>query len=125
MDDALAQIAGGLYKATDAVKISTWVELVSTLLVFDPDHATELKDATIELGRQTAAQYPQLESGEAVTLDLPEGLVGVFPDPAPTAYMVVTGEALFACADGPSAGAAVLCDAIDGLHDSITEGGEK
>lgn len=126
-DNSLIEIGKGLYLKADAEKIETWVELISTLLLFDPSKAEDLKMATRSLGAKAQAQYPQLESGEEVSLthaDLGDFLDG-FPDPTPLAFIVITGEALFTCVDGPNAGAVMLGEAIDSLSQAmLSKGGE-
>lgn len=122
---ALVEVGDGLYLKADAEKIEVWIELISTLLLFDHSKADDLKMATRSLGAKAQAQYVQLESGEDVTLtqaDLGDFLDG-FPKPTPLAFVVVTGEVLFTCIDGPNAGAVVLGEAIDGLHQAMLRKG--
>jgi hypothetical protein len=126
MDDELVKIAGGLYSKADAEAIEVWVELASTLLLFDHSKVEELKLATRSVGAKAQAQYPQLESGEPVTLDVAdaEDHLAAFPTDTHLGFVVITGEALFTCIDGPNAGAVVLCDMLDLMHKSMTGGGE-
>jgi hypothetical protein len=119
---ALVEVGDGLYLKADADKIATWVELISTLLLFDFSKAEDLKMATRSLGAKAQAQYHQLELHDGTAqlglADL-DGFLDGYPDPTPLTFVVVTGEVLFTCIDGPNAGAVVLCEALDAMHDAM------
>jgi hypothetical protein len=125
MDDQLIEVADGLYSKVDADKIEVWVELVSTLLLFDHSKVEELKLATRSVGAKAQAQYVQLESGDPVELSVDDASdhLGGFPADTHLGFVVITGEVLFTCIDGPNAGAVVLCEVLDQMHKSM-EGGE-
>jgi len=126
MTDELIEVAGGLYSKADAEKIETWVAFATTLLLFDHSKVEELKCATRSLGAKAQAQYPQLQSGDPVTLDGADlhDFLDDFPPPTPVAFVTITGDALFTCIDGPNAGAVVLCDMLDTMHEAVEKGGE-
>lgn len=122
----LIQIGDGLYAKADADKLHNWVELVASLLLYDHSTVEDLKSATRALGAKAQAQYPQLQSGEQdASLDVADA--APFLDPFPTdlhlGIVVITGEVLWSCIDGPNAGAVVLCDALDEMHTAMTTKG--
>lgn len=120
----LIQVGDGLYAKADAEKVHAWIELVSALLLYDHSTVEDLKSATRALGVKAQAQYPQLESGERdATLDVADAapFLNPFPTDLHLGIVVITGEVLWTCIDGPNAGAVVLCDALDMMHTSMTE----
>lgn len=124
LGDELVEVGQGLYSKVDAEKIETWVELISALLLFDHSKIEDLKCATRALGAKAQAQYLQLESGDQgarlLTADAQPFLDG-FPSDTHLGFIVITGDALFTSVDGPNAGAVVLCEAMDQMHEAMTK----
>lgn len=123
----LVQVGDGLYAKADAEKLHNWVELVASLLLYDHSTVEDLKCATRALGAKAQAQYPQLESGEAdARLDVADAapFLDPFPNDLHLGIVVITGEVLWTCIDGPNAGAVVLCEALDQMHTAMTKGGD-
>lgn len=127
-DSELVQVGDGLYAKADAEKVHVWVELVSALLLYDHSKLDDLKSATRALGVKAQAQYPQLQSGDMgatlIAADVSPFLDG-FPADTHLGFIVITGNALFSCVDGPNAGAVVLCEALDQMHDAMTAKGDE
>lgn len=123
----LVEVDGGLYSRADTEKVRNWVDLVTTMLMFDHSAVEDLKSATRALGVRAQAQYPQLESGDQgarlVTADV-RPFLDNFPTDTHLGFIIITGDALFSCADGPNTGAVVLCEALDQMHTTLAGGGE-
>lgn len=122
----LVQVGDGLYAKADADKLHNWVELVASLLLYDHSTVEDLKCATRALGTKAQAQYPQLESGEQdARLEVADAapFLDSFPTDLHLGIVVITGEVLWTCIDGPNAGAVILCEALDEMHKSMTRGG--
>lgn len=123
----LVQVGDGLYARADADKLHNWVELISSLLLYDHSTVDDLKSATRALGAKAQAQYPQLQSGESdASLEVADAapFLREFPTDLHLGIVVITGEVLWTCIDGPNAGAVVLCEALDQMHDAMTNGGD-
>lgn len=125
-DEELVEVGDGLYLKEDAEKISTWVELATTMLLYDHSKVDDLKSATRALGVRAQAQYPQLQSGDQgarlITADV-SPFLDAYPEDTHLGFIVITGDALFSCIDGPNAGAVVLCDCLDQMHEAMARKG--
>lgn len=115
----MVEVGDGLYLRAEAEKIATWVTLAGVLVELVPEHADNVKLATEALAKKAQQQYPQLESNEGVTLDV-DDLDGWLDSVLPThqekmTFLMVTGDVLLACIDGPNVASGVLCRAIDAM----------
>lgn len=113
----LVHVGDGYYDAEGAAKIARWVELLAVFVGLMPESVENFKRATELLARRAQAQYVQLESGEQLRLDIAD-LEGSLDDILKTqqeklTFLIVTGDVLIACIDGPQVGAGVLCEALD------------
>lgn len=113
----MVEVGDGVYLRAEAEKIAVWVTLVEVLVALSPEDAGHVKCATEALAKKAQEQYPQLESGEGLTLDVAD-LDGTLDSVLPThqekmTFLMVTGDVLLACIDGPNVASGVLCRAID------------
>lgn len=115
----MVEVGDGLYLRAEAEKIALWVTLAGVLVELTPEYADNVKLATEALAKKAQQQYPQLESDEGVTLDVTD-LDGWLDSVLPThqekmTFLMVTGDVLLACIDGPNVASGVLCRAIDAM----------
>lgn len=123
-DEETVAIRDDLYRKADVEKLDDWLEMVAALFIYDPSAYEELKSATRALGAKAQAQYAGLETGEAnATLDVCDAspFLDRFPKKLHLWIVLTTGELLWSCADGPNAGAVVLCEYLDKMHNSYEE----
>lgn len=118
------EIRGMQFDAEDVRKIDDWTTYVAQMLDAGFDPAT-IRDSVAALAEAATQRYPQLELGEPVALRRADsGPTLTWPTEILNRFIELTGDVLFAAADGPHLAGDALRGAIERLDQRRSKGRE-
>lgn len=111
------------YDPEAVAQVKVWVEFVADVIEVDPaNNAAILTEALRNLAQKAQAVYPQLASGERISMSLADLGDWPLPDDVGDLFLRLSGDVLFIGEDGPLATASAMRRTLAKVADHLNEG---